>query len=82
MLCFAIAVPAAFALLRLGRRSAAAVFAAMVSPLIVPRLVIAVALFYVYAKLGLVGTLAGLVIGHAVIALPFFFIATMAVLKT
>jgi putative spermidine/putrescine transport system permease protein len=82
LLCFAIAVPAALAFLHLGRRSAAVVFAAMVSPLIVPRLVIAVALFYVYARLGLVGTIAGLAIGHAVIALPFFFIATMAVLKT
>jgi putative spermidine/putrescine transport system permease protein len=41
-----------------------------------------VSLFYVYAKIGLVGTIAGLVIGHAVIALPFFFIAVIAVLKT
>lgn len=80
--CFIVAVPAAFAFLKLSGKTASAVFALMISPLLVPRLVIAVALFYVYARLGLVGTITGLVIGHAVIALPFFFIAVIAVLKT
>jgi putative spermidine/putrescine transport system permease protein len=80
--CFVVVVPAAFAFLRLSGRSASLAFALMISPLLMPRLVIAVALFWVYAKLGLVGTVAGLVIGHAVIALPFFFIAVIAVLKT
>lgn len=80
--CFAVAVPAGLAFMRLSGRSAAALFALIVSPLIVPRLVVAVALFYVYARLGWVGTTLGLVIGHVVIALPFFFIAVLAVLKT
>lgn len=82
LLCFAVAVPAAFAFLRLTGWSAGALFALMVSPLIVPRMVVAVSLFYLYARLGLVGTTLGLVIGHTVIALPFFFIAVVAVLKT
>lgn len=82
LLCFAVAVPAAFAFLSLTGRKASLAFALMISPLLMPRLVIAVALFYVYARLGLVGTMLGLVIGHAVIALPFFFIAVIAVLKT
>lgn len=82
LVCFIVAVPAAFAFLKLSGRTASAAFALMISPLLVPRLVIAVALFYVYARLGLVGTITGLVIGHAVIALPFFFIAVIAVLKT
>jgi putative spermidine/putrescine transport system permease protein len=82
LVCFLVAVPAAFAFLNLSGRTASAAFALMISPLLMPRLVIAVALFYVYARLGLVGTVTGLVIGHAVIALPFFFIAVIAVLKT
>ncbi|QCI67195.1 ABC transporter permease subunit [Phreatobacter stygius] len=82
LLCFAVAVPAAFAFLRLTGWSAGMLFALMVSPLIVPRMVVAVSLFYLYARLGLVGTTLGLVIGHTVIALPFFFIAVVAVLKT
>lgn len=82
LICMVVAIPAAFAFLRLSGRSASAAFALMISPLLVPRMVIAVSLFYVYARLGLVGTLTGLVIGHAVIALPYFFIAVIAVLKT
>lgn len=82
LLCLAVAVPAAFAFQRLKGAGASAAFAAMIAPLLVPRMVIAVALFYVYARLGLVGTVAGLVIGHAVIALPYVFIAIIAVLKT
>lgn len=80
--CLVVAVPAAFAFQRLTGRAASAAFAAMIAPLLMPRMVIAVALFYVYARLGLVGTVAGLVIGHAVIALPYVFIAVIAVLKT
>jgi putative spermidine/putrescine transport system permease protein len=82
LICFLVATPAAFAFLRLSGRTASAAFALMISPLLMPRMVIAVALFWIYARLGLVGTVAGLVIGHAVIALPFFFIAVIAVLKT
>lgn len=82
VICAVVAVPAALAFLRLSGRSASAAFALMISPLLVPRMVIAVSLFYVYARLGLVGTTAGLVIGHVVVALPYFFIAVVAVLKT
>lgn len=82
LICMVVAIPAAFAFLRLSGRSAGAAFALMISPLLVPRMVIAVSLFYVYARLGLVGTSIGLIIGHAVIALPYFFIAVIAVLKT
>ncbi|WP_137046021.1 ABC transporter permease subunit [Pseudolabrys sp. FHR47] len=81
-LCLVVAVPAAFAFMRLKGGSASAAFAAMIAPLLVPRMVIAVALFYVYARLGLVGTTIGLVIGHTIIALPYVFIAVTAVLKT
>ena len=51
-------------------------------PLVLPRMIIAVALFYLFARLGLVGTQAGLVIGHSVLAVPYVVITVMAVLKT
>jgi len=54
----------------------------VLSPLIVPRIVTAVALFYLYSGLGLVGTLTGLVIGHAVLAIPYVTLTVMAVLAT
>ncbi|WP_417769253.1 ABC transporter permease subunit [Stappia sp.] len=81
-ICLVVAVPAAFAFERLKGGAASATFAAMIAPLLVPRMVIAVALFYLYARLGMVGTTVGLAIGHAVIALPYVFIALIAVLKT
>jgi putative spermidine/putrescine transport system permease protein len=40
-----------------------------------------VALFYLYARLGMVGTIAGLVLGHTVLAVPYVVITVMAVLK-
>jgi len=56
--------------------------ALILSPLIVPRIVTAVALFYLYSGIGLVGTLTGLVIGHAVLAIPYVTLTVMAVLAT
>ena len=38
-------------------------------------------MFYIYAKIGLVGTTVGLVIGHTCISVPFVVVTVMAVLK-
>ena len=59
-----------------------AALAVILSPLIVPRIVIAVALFFLYSKIELVGTVTGLVIAHAVLAVPYVVITVMAVLAT
>ncbi len=80
--CFAVALPAAFAFRALRPRAARGMFALLLAPLIVPRLVIATVLFWLFARMGLVGTTTGLVIGHTVIALPFVFITILAVMKT
>ncbi|SMF57031.1 ABC-type spermidine/putrescine transport system, permease component II [Tistlia consotensis] len=72
----------ALALARARARWRGAVFAFFLAPMIVPRIVIAVGLFYLFAKLGLVATNLGLTIGHTVLALPFAFIAVAAVLKS
>ncbi|PTX01977.1 ABC transporter permease subunit [Pararhodobacter aggregans] len=82
LLCFLIGVPAAFAMLRLSGRKAAALMVLIVSPMVLPKIVIAVGLFYLYARIGLVGTEIGLVLGHTVVALPYFFISLVAVLKS
>jgi putative spermidine/putrescine transport system permease protein len=44
-------------------------------------MIIAVGLFYFFAKVGLVGTSAGLAIGHAVVAVPYVVMTMMAVLR-
>jgi putative spermidine/putrescine transport system permease protein len=81
-LCLVLVVPACLSMRGLSNRAATAVFAALVSPLIVPRLVIATGLFWLYARIGLVGTDIGLVLGHTVIALPYTLLAVAAVLRT
>lgn len=77
----AIGVPAAFVLVRQRLPGKTAILALILSPLIVPNIIIAVALFYLYARIGLVGTSLGLVIGHTVLAVPFVVVTVMAVLK-
>lgn len=42
-----------------------------VAPLIVPPVVKAVALYIAYAKLGLIGSFAGLIIAHAILGVPY-----------
>jgi putative spermidine/putrescine transport system permease protein len=76
-----IAVPAAFVLVRRHFFGKTAILAFILSPLILPRMIIALALFYLYARVGLVGTTAGLVLGHTVLAVPYVVITVMAVLK-
>jgi len=72
---------AALMLTRLNGRVSNAVFSFLVAPLILPRIIVAVGLFYLLGRLGLVGTEAGLVIGHVVLALPYVVVTLAAALK-
>ena len=73
---------AAFALVRKTIAGRGAILALALAPLVLPRIIIAVALFYLYARLGLLGTNPGLVLGHTVLAVPYVLITVMAVLRT
>lgn len=53
-------------------RSVRAVF---VLPMLVPLILVAVGVFFAYSKLGLNGTIAGLILAHTMLALPFVLIA-------
>ena len=72
---------AALALTRLSPRMAKATFSFLIAPLIVPRIVTAVGLFYLYARIGLAGTNTGLVVGHIVLAIPYVVVTLAAALK-
>lgn len=72
----------AVALRAAGPRLGGAIFTFFLAPMIVPRIVIAVGLFGLFAQMGLVATNLGLAIGHTVLALPFAVIAVTAILKT
>ncbi|MFO0996334.1 MAG: ABC transporter permease subunit [Alphaproteobacteria bacterium] len=81
LLAMAIGVPAAFVLTRQRLPGRTAALSALLSPLIIPRILIAVALYYMYARIGLVGKSIGLVLGHAVVSVPYVVVTVMAVLK-
>lgn len=76
-----IGTPAAFLLVRGQMRGKSLMLAFVLSPIIVPRMIIAVGMFYFFAKVGLVGTSVGLAIGHTVIATPYVVMTMMAVLR-
>ncbi|HEX7907200.1 MAG TPA: ABC transporter permease subunit [Paraburkholderia sp.] len=81
VLSMTIGTPAAFLLVRGGLRWNAAFLAFVLAPLVVPRMILAVGVFYFFAKIGLVGSSLGLVLGHTVVAVPYVVITMMAVLR-
>ncbi len=81
-LAMLIGTPAAFLLVRSQVRAKSLLLAFVLSPIIIPRMIIAVGLFYFFARVGLVGTSVGLAIGHTVVAVPYVVMTMMAVLRT
>ena len=76
-----VGVPAAFMLVRKQFFGKGAVFAFLVSPIITPHIILAVSLFYLFAKLHLIGTYLGLILGHTVVTMPYVIVTVMAVIK-
>ncbi|EON11648.1 ABC transporter permease subunit [Pandoraea sp. SD6-2] len=72
---------ASLALVRLPSRWRKPLFAVFIAPLIVPRIVVAVGLLYLFARWELAGTNAGLVIGHTVLAIPYVVVTLSASFK-
>jgi putative spermidine/putrescine transport system permease protein len=67
---------------RVGGRLAKAVAGAMLLPLIVPTIVYALGLYRTYAWLGLLDTLPGVVLAHAVTGMPYVVILVTTALTT
>ncbi len=76
-----LAAPAAYGVVRGSPRWGAVVFMLFVTPIVVPAIVIAVALFYLFAQIGLVATNLGIVIGHTVTGIPLAFVILLSVLR-
>nr|WP_245964706.1 ABC transporter permease subunit [Trinickia dinghuensis] len=76
-----IGTPVAFLLVRGGLRGTGSMLAFVLAPIVVPRMILAVGDFYFFAKVGLVGSSVGLMLGHTVVAVPYVVITMMAVLR-
>ncbi|MCT7313021.1 ABC transporter permease [Ralstonia sp. CHL-2022] len=73
---------ASIALIRGAFPGKAAIQAIALSPLVVPHIVIAIALYLFFAPLGLIGNFGGFLIAHTVLALPYVVITVSAALKS
>ncbi|WP_051318016.1 ABC transporter permease [Cohnella thermotolerans] len=62
---------AAYGLGRLKFRGREAIQSLMLSPLMIPQVVLGIALLYEFTSLGIINSLTGLVIGHMVVAFPY-----------
>jgi ABC-type spermidine/putrescine transport system permease subunit II len=74
-------VGAAFVLVRQRVPGRAAIMGLILAPLILPRIITAVGLFYLFARIGLVGTDLGLVLGHTSLAVPSVVVTVIAVIR-
>ncbi|MEU7873759.1 ABC transporter permease subunit [Dactylosporangium sp. NPDC049140] len=72
---------AAFGLARLRPRWRGAVNGFLLSPMIVPHILVALVVFSAFLRLGLNGTLIGIILAHTALALPFVVIAVTARLQ-
>lgn len=81
ILSMLIGAPVAFLMVRGNIKGKSLLLAFVLSPIIIPRMIIAVGMFYLFARTGLVGTSFGLMMGHTVIAVPYVVMTLMAVLR-
>ena len=82
VLSVALGLLASLALVRGRFRGRAVLRAFFLTPMILPVIIVAVALYAAFLRLGLNGTLAGFVIAHLVVALPFAIITITGALET
>jgi putative spermidine/putrescine transport system permease protein len=73
---------AALALVRGRILGAGVIGALLMTPMVVPSIITAAGLYIIYRGLGLNGTLAGMVIGHVVITLPYVFATVASALRS
>ena len=72
---------AALGLTRADFPGKAALMAILISPIMVPIVVIAVGMFYFYAQVGLVSSLSGIILAHTTLGVPFVVITVSATLQ-
>jgi putative spermidine/putrescine transport system permease protein len=75
-------VSAAYAISQSKLRIMRIIYAALLLPLMVPIIITAVGIFFVYAKVGLIATMSGLVLANVMLALPYVIISVVAGLQS
>jgi putative spermidine/putrescine transport system permease protein len=81
LLALAIGLPLAFGLARGRFRGRKLIENGISAPMIVPHIVISIAIYGLYTKLGLIGEWYGVAVAHTILALPFVVIVLLAGLR-
>ncbi len=71
---------AAFATVRGKLKNRRLISAFILSPLIVPGIVVAIAIYFFFSRIGLVGTPLGMIFAHTALAVPYVFVNVTATL--
>lgn len=82
ILASAIGIPAAFAFAHQKLPFRSLVLGAILAPMILPRIIVALGLFYVLSRLGWLGSSLALIIGHTALAVPYVVITVSAALRS
>jgi putative spermidine/putrescine transport system permease protein len=77
-----LALMAAYGLNVLRGRWAAIIYAVLVTPIIVPVILVGIAIFYAYVRLNLVNSLIGIVLAHSILAIPVALMVIASALKS
>ena len=77
-----VGVMAAYGLYTARFRFSKYIYLLLISPMIIPVVLIGIGIFYAYAKLRLVNTITGLVLAHTILALPLVLIVVTSALHS
>ena len=72
---------AAYGLINSGTKVRTILFPIMISPMMIPVILVAIGLFYFYVQFKMVNSILGLVLGHSLVAMPLVLIIVLSALK-
>lgn len=72
---------AAFCFVRKDFRGKQLLYGFMLSPMIMPVIILAIAIYFFFAKLKLIGSVVGLIFAHTILAVPFVIVIVTATLQ-
>jgi putative spermidine/putrescine transport system permease protein len=81
IVCVVLGTMAAMGLTRMNRRVSEGILAVILTPLIIPHIVLAIGLFPVLGHLHLLDTRAAVIVGHTAVAVPLTVIVVLAALQ-
>jgi putative spermidine/putrescine transport system permease protein len=81
ILTMVLATMAAIPMVRANFSRKSIVYAVLLAPMIIPVIITAIALYFVFAQMGLNGTVLAITIGHTIVVLPIAFVVLSSTLQ-